>query len=71
MVTSVPVFPEVGERLVIFTIVKFTPLLGVNTVTTTLPVVAPLGTLTLMLVSVQFPLVTVAIVPLNLTVLLP
>src|SRR5712664_580936 len=50
--------------------VKFTPLLATPpTVTTTLPVVAPLGTGTTMLGSLQ--LVGVAGVPLNVTVLLP
>jgi hypothetical protein len=38
-------------------------------VTATLPVLAPLGTVAVMLVAVQ--LVTVAVVPLNVTVLLP
>ncbi len=50
------------------TTVKGEPLLAVpNTVTTTLPVVAPAGTVTTMLVALQ--LVTVAVVPLNATVL--
>ncbi len=49
---------------------KFTPLLALfETVTTTLPVVAPVGTVVAMLVALQ--LVAVAVVPLNLTVLLP
>jgi hypothetical protein len=72
-VTGVATAPEVGERLVIFgaeTTVKLTPLLATpETVTTTFPVVAPLGTLATMLVAVQ--LVAVAVVPLNFTVLLP
>jgi hypothetical protein len=38
-------------------------------VTTTVPVLAPLGTVAVTLVAVQ--LVTVAVVPLNVTVLLP
>ncbi len=47
---------------------KGDPLLAVpNTVTTTLPVVAPAGTVTAMLAALQ--LVTVAAVPLNFTVL--
>lgn len=51
-------------------IVKFTPLLLMPpTVTTTLPVGAPLGTVTAMLVALQ--LVTVASVPLKVTVLAP
>jgi hypothetical protein len=50
--------------------VKFTPLLATPpTVTTTLPVVAPVGTEVEMLVALQ--VVTVAAVPLNLTVLVP
>ena len=54
------------------TIVKLEPLLATPpTVTTTLPVVAPVGTVVVMLVALQFPGVTVAVVPLNLTVLVP
>ncbi len=50
------------------TTVKGEPLLAVpNTLTTTLPVVAPVGTVTTMLAALQ--LVTVAAVPLNVTVL--
>jgi hypothetical protein len=50
--------------------VKFTPLLAMPlTVTTTLPVVAPLGTGTVMLLSPQP--VGVPAVPLNITVLVP
>ena len=50
--------------------VKLTPLLATPfTVTTTLPVVAPLGTVTPMLVALQ--LVTVAAAPLKVTVLDP
>jgi len=50
--------------------VKLTPLLATpDTVTTTLPVVAPVGTGTAMLVLLQ--LVGVAVVPLNLMVLVP
>jgi|SRR6266571_5018306 len=69
MVTAVPTGPEVGVKLVMVmgVTVKFTPLLGKPpTVTTTGPVVAPLGTVTLMLVSVQIPVW--AKVPLNVTV---
>jgi hypothetical protein len=73
IVTDVPTGAEVGERLVMLgaeTTVKLLPLLAVpETVTTTLPVVAPLGTVPTMLVVLQ--LVTVAVLPLNLTVLLP
>jgi hypothetical protein len=50
--------------------VKLTPLLAAPaTVTTTFPVVAPVGTGTTMEVAVQF--VGVAAVPLNVRVLLP
>ena len=50
--------------------VKLTPLLDcAETVTTTLPVVAPVGTVAVMLDAPQ--LVVVAVVPLNLTVLIP
>src|ERR1700674_4533109 len=50
--------------------VKLTPVLATPpTVTTTFPVVAPLGTGTTMLVELQ--LVVVATVPLNVTVLVP
>ncbi|MGB6875132.1 MAG: hypothetical protein WBD87_03780 [Candidatus Acidiferrales bacterium] len=52
------------------TTVKLLPLLAVpDTVTTTFPVVAPLGTVATMLVELQ--LVAVAVLPLNLTVLEP
>jgi hypothetical protein len=52
------------------TTVKVTPLLAEpETVTITLPVVAPLGTVAVMLVEPQ--LVAVAVIPLNLTVLIP
>jgi hypothetical protein len=51
--------------------VKLTPLLAPPAVvTTTLPEVAPLGTLTVMLVPLQLPAVP-APIPLNVTVLLP
>jgi hypothetical protein len=54
MVTEVPTGPDVGDRLVMLgagtVTVKLTPLLACPpTVTTTLPVVAPLGTVTVML----------------------
>ena len=65
--------PLVGDRLVMLgasVTVKGDPLLATAlTVTTTLPVVAPAGTGTTMLVADQ--LVGVAVVPLNFTVLLP
>jgi len=70
-VTDAPTAPDVGDRLVMFgTTVKLTPLLAApDTVTTTFPVVAPLGTGTTMLVALQ--LVGVPVVPLNCTVLVP
>jgi hypothetical protein len=74
MVTEVPMPPEVGLRLVIVgaatVTVKLTPLLAIPpTVTTTFPVVAPLGTGTTILVALQ--LVGAAVVPLNVTALEP
>src|SRR5437763_1381463 len=71
MVTAVPTGPVVGFRLVMAgadeVTVKFAPLLAIPpTVTTTLPVVAPLGTDTTMLVALQ--LAVVAEVPLKVTV---
>ena len=70
-VTEVPAGPDVGDRLVIAgATVKLLPLLAAPpTVTTTLPVVAPLGTAAVIDVALQ--LVGVAAVPLNVTVLLP
>jgi hypothetical protein len=74
MVTEVPTVAEVGFRVEMlgpgaFT-VKARPLLGVApTVTTTLPVVAPLGTGTEMLVLLQ--LAGVPVIPLKVTVLEP
>jgi hypothetical protein len=73
MVTDVPTGPDVTDKLVMLgaaTTVKLTPLLAwLDTVTTTFPVVAPLGTGTTMLDALQ--LVGVAVVVLNLTVLVP
>ena len=74
MMTEVPTGPDVGLRLVMLgrgtVTVNVTPLLAVPpTVTTTLPVVAPVGTGTAMLVALQ--LVGIAGVPLNVTVLVP
>jgi hypothetical protein len=73
MVTAVPIVPEFGDRLAITGTVgdpgtvKFTPLLATPpTVTTTLPVVAPVGTDVAMLVEVQVDVA--AAVPLNVTV---
>jgi len=72
-VTDAPTAPDAGDRLVILgagSTVKLTPLLALlETVTTTLPVEAPIGTVTTMLVALQ--LLVVAVVPLNLTVLVP
>jgi hypothetical protein len=69
---SVPTDADVGLKPVIVgrgTTVKTTPLLArPPTVTTTFPVVAPAGTVASRLVA---PHVTVAVVPLNLTVLVP
>jgi hypothetical protein len=74
MVTVVPTVPDVGDRPVMLgavaETVKVIPLLAAPpTVTTTLPLGAPLGTGTTMLVADQ--LVGVAVVPSNFTVLLP
>jgi len=73
IVTGVLTAPEVGERLVIpgvASTVNEVPLLDTPlTVTTTLPVVAPVGTFVAIEVLLQ--LVTVAAVPLNFTVLVP
>ncbi len=73
MVTGVATGPLEGERLVnvgVTVTVKASALLArPPTVTTTLPVVAPAGTGTVMLVADQF--VGVPAVPLNVTVLVP
>jgi hypothetical protein len=75
IVTDVPIGPEPGETPVIIgaaveVTMKSRPLLAIPpTVTSTLPVVAPVGTGTTMLVSPQ--LVAVAIVPLKVMVLVP
>src|SRR6202165_4772693 len=68
MVTCVPTGPEFGFKFVIAgETVKATPLLATPlTVTTTLPVVAPVGTEVTMLVALQ--LVVAAVVLLNVTV---
>jgi len=72
-VTAAPTVPAVIDRLVMLgagTTVKLFPLLATfETVTTTLPVVAPVGTVVTMLVFVQ--VVVVAVVTLNLIVLVP
>ena len=73
MVTDVPTAPELGDKLLMLTVgrtVKLTPLLGFPlTVTTTFPLVAPVGTGATIEVALQ--LAGVAVVPLNFTVLLP
>jgi len=73
IVTAAPTAPVVDERLVILgagTTVKLDPLLSTPLAwTTTFPVVAPEGTVTLTLVALQ--LVTLAVVPFNFTVLPP
>ena len=72
-VTDVPLDPDVGLRLVMLGVgmtVKVKPLLATPpTVTMTGPVVAPAGTGAMMLVALQFDIV--AVVPLNVTVLVP
>src|SRR5882762_9143992 len=73
IVTDVPTNPEDGESPLIaggWITVNSEPLLALPpTVTTTLPVVAPLGTGTTIEVALQLP--GVALVPLNLTALVP
>jgi hypothetical protein len=71
IVTEVPGSPAIGLRVAMAgATVKMMPLLAMPpTVTTTLPVVAPAGTGTTMLVGLQ--LVGVAAVPLNVIVLVP
>ena len=69
-----PTTPEVGFRVVIVgagsVTVKVEPLLATPpTLTTTFPVVAPVGTVVAMLVALQ--LVTAAVVPLKVTALVP
>ena len=74
IVTDVPTTPDVGERLVMFgsgTTVNVLLLLTTPlTVTTTLPVVVPVGTVATIEVAPQLVNV-VAVVPLNFTVLVP
>src|SRR5260370_20451967 len=73
MVTDVPTAAEVGDKPVMLgaaTTAKLIPLLATpDTVTTTLPYVAPAVTGAIMVVALQ--LVEVAGVPLNCTVLVP
>ena len=68
IVTAAPTAPVVGDRLMMPGMtVKFVPLLFTPLANTTiLPVAAPVGTVTAMLVALQ--LVTLAVVPLNATV---
>ena len=74
IVTEAPTAPEVGDRLVTVGVAKTVnevPLLDVPlTVTTTLPVVAPVGTTATIDVLLQL-VIEVAEVPLNFTVLVP
>lgn len=71
IVTVAPTAPEVVDKvLMLGNTVNATPLLSTPLAcTTTFPVVAPVGTVTLIEVALQ--LVGVATVPLNLTVLDP
>ena len=73
MLTDVPTVAALGVKVLMLggtMTVNVIPLLGVPpTVTITLPVAAPAGTGAVMLVALQ--LVGVAVVPLNLTVLVP
>jgi hypothetical protein len=74
IVTVVPTAPEVGDRLLIVGVgrtVNAEPTLSAPlTVTTTLPVVAPVGTVVTIDVALQL-VIEVTVVPLNFTVLLP
>ncbi len=74
IVTAAPTAPDVGDRLVMLgadTTVNDDPLLADPlTVTTTLPVVAPVGTVATIEVAPQL-VIVVAVVPLNFTVLEP
>jgi hypothetical protein len=74
IVAEAPTAPEVGDTLVMLgagKTVKLTPLLALPpTVTTTFPVVAPVGTVDTIEVAVQLTIV-VAVVTLNLTLLVP
>jgi hypothetical protein len=70
IVTALPTGPDVALKLVMLGVaktVKLTPLLATPpAVTTTLPVLAPVGTVTVILVALQ--LVAVAAIPLKVTV---
>jgi hypothetical protein len=74
IVTDAPTAPDVGDKLVMLgaeTTVNDDPLLADPlTVTTTLPVVAPVGTVATIEVALQL-VIVVAVVPLNFTVLVP
>jgi hypothetical protein len=74
IVTGAPTAPVVGDKLVMFgadTTVNVLPLLATPlTVTTTFPVVAPVGTVATIDVAPQL-VIVVAVVPLNFTVLVP
>jgi hypothetical protein len=74
IVTEAPMAPDVGDKLVMLgadTTVNDEPLLAtLLTVTTTFPVVAPVGTVATIEVALQLPIVVTAVV-LNFTVLEP
>jgi hypothetical protein len=74
IVTDAPTAPDVGDRLVMpgaGATVNVLPLLATPlTVTTTLPVVAPVGTVATIDVAPQL-VIVVAVVPLNVAVLVP
>ena len=74
IVTEAPTAPDVGDKLVMLgaaTTVNEEPLLATPlTVTTTFPVVAPVGTVATMDFVPQL-VIVVAVVPLNFTVLVP
>jgi hypothetical protein len=75
IVTDTPTAPDVGDTLVMLgaatMVIPLVVLLATPfTVTTTLPVVAPVGTAATICVAVQLP-IDVAVVPLNVTVLVP
>jgi len=74
IVTAAPTAPVVVDRLVMLGVantVNDLPLLATPlTVTTTLPVVAPVGTVVTIEVALQL-VIVVAVVPLNFTVLVP
>lgn len=74
IVTEAPTAPVVVDKLVMLgvanTVNDLPPLATPLTVTTTLPVVAPVGTVATIEVALQL-VIVVAVVPLNLTVLVP